>query len=336
MGGAANTLAELAAAVARIEAQGTSGREAARRMALGPAEVDRALGGGLKRGALHAVTATNAAGAAAATGFAAALAGKATAGEAAESTAGRGRAVLWIRQDMAARENGELWGPGLIAIGLDPDRLVLLHAKDLVSALKAAEAGLACQALAATVIEPFGAMARFDRVAGRRLALAAGRSGALALMLRIVPPPGLTAGLSAADTRWLVASLGSSWSAPAQGVSQEVQKEAGEEQAGEQEAWEQKAWEQEAWERPLARVELVRNRMGSLGRWPLAWGFDDGAFRLAERSRAERRLAGALDGPSRPDAGAAVAADPRARAADAFDRPDEASRSDGKSFRRAG
>lgn len=306
MAATAETLAGLAARIARIEAGDPGGREPVGRLRLGPDEIDGALGGGLKRGALHAVTAANATGAAAATGFAAALAGRA-----AEAASERGRAVLWIRQDMAARENGELWAPGLSALGLDPDRLVLLCARGLTGALKAAEAGLGCRALAAVVIEPFGAMTGFDRIAGRRLSLAAGRSGGLALVLRIVPPPGLPEGLLAADTRWLVAPLSSSWAAADAAVRE--------------------TWDEPGWGRPLARAELVRNRLGSLGRWPLAWGFDDGAFRLAERV-----LAGVPAAPSRPDAGAGVAADPRARAAEPADRQGATAREGDGPVRRAG
>ncbi|WP_164919460.1 hypothetical protein, partial [Hansschlegelia zhihuaiae] len=272
MEAAAETLAALRAAVARIEAGGVDIRAAGRRIALGPSGPDVALGGGLRRGTLHAVTAASAAGAASVTGFAAALAGRAA--------AGTRRAALWIRLDMAARENGEIWGPGLGAAGLDPSRLVLVRAPDLASALKAAEVGLGSGALASVVIEPFGAMAGFDRVAGRRLALAAGRSGALALMLLLSAPPRaasgaasgparaspLPAGFSAAETRWRLAPLSSGWRASAEDEARRDPLEEG-----------------DGWGRPQALAELVRNRRGGLGRWPLAWGFDDGLFRLAER-----------------------------------------------------
>lgn len=281
MGAAAQTLAALRTAVARIETSEADRSSAPRRIALGVAELDAALGGGMKRGALH-VASAGLGGAAAATGFVATLARLAI---------GHGRAALWIRQDMAAREAGEPWGPGLVEIGLDPARLIMLRVRDLPSTLKAAEAGLACSALGCVVIEPFGAMAGFDRVAGRRLALAAARSGALGLMLRAAPSTASPAGFSAAETRWRILPLASD--AVGAGVD---------------------------WGRPLIRAELVRNRLGSLGRWPLAFGHEDGAFRLAER-----RFAGS--NPSeRQDRDASVAKNPRGGVSGPVDRQDQAAR----------
>jgi protein ImuA len=329
MGAAAETLASLRTAVARIEAGGGDARSRPGGIALGPEAVDAALGGGLRRGGLHAVAAASPAAAASATGFAAALAGRA---------AETGRAVLWIRQDMAARENGELWGPGLGVHGLDPSRLILFRAPDLAAALKAAEAGLASPALAAAVIEPFGAMAGFDRVAGRRLALAAGRTSALALMLRLSAPgarrsaPPLPSGFSAAETRWKLAPLSSEWRpcAAPHGSGPYPGTEDGLEQDGlEQDGLEQDGLEQDGWGGPQALVELVRNRRGGLGRWPLAWGFDDRLFRLAERR------SGLLGGTVR-SAAEAPSAHSRARAAQSADRPDASAGAGAEPLRRAG
>lgn len=295
MRAAAETLAALRAAVGRIEPGNAAARPGGR-VALGPAEIDGTLGGGLKRGAFHAVTASDPSGAGAATGFAAALARRAMAG-----TQGR---ALWIRQDMEGIENGEPWGPGLMEIGLDPTHLVIVRTRDLPGALKAAETALGCGALATVVIEPFGATPRFDGIAGRRLSLAAGRSGALGLLLRIAPPARapLPAGLLAAQTRWRIAPLSSTWAA-----------------AGED--------NREAWGRPVARVELVRNRLGATGAWPLAWGFDDGAFRIAER-RFGLAPAGVPAETAAPD--------PRARSAGPTDRPSAAEREEARPARRAG
>lgn len=300
MGEAAETLAALRAAVARIEGCGTSGR--GRPVALGVEAIDRALGGGLRRGALHVVSAASPAAAGAATGFAGALAAR---------SADKTGAVLWIRQDMAARESGEIWGPGLASLGLDPRRLALIRAPDTGALLKAAEAALASPALATVVIEPFGAIQGFDLVAGRRLSLAAGRSGVLGLMLRLSPQPGAPAGLFAAETRWRLSPLSSAFGPAEAGTT-----------AGED--WD--AAFSDGWGRPLARAELVRNRLGEGGRWPLAWGFDDGRFRLAERSFR------ALEPAARADL-ARAPADPGGRAAEPADRPGAA---EGAGLRRAG
>ena len=283
MGAAEETLGALRSALARIEAEAGRPPGSGGRVALGIGPVDEVLGGGLRRGALHAVTAASAAAAAAASGFAAGLAALAI---------GEGRAVLWIRQDMAGRESGEPWPPGLAELGLDPARIVLLRAPDAGAALKAAEAALGCRALAAALIEPYGAFSRFDLVAGRRLALAAGRSGVMALLLRTDTSGSAPAGLSAAETRWRVAPL----AAP----------------------------KNEDWGRPCATVELVRNRLGALGRWPLEWAADDGRFRLLKPDAA------LADDAGRRSVGAGPA-HPGARFADLVDRPGAAA---GGAFRR--
>ncbi|MBB3974133.1 ImuA family protein [Hansschlegelia beijingensis] len=282
MGAAEETLGALRSALARIDAGAGRPPRSGSRVTLGVGPVDDALGGGLRRGALHAVTAASAAAAAAASGFAAALAAR---------SIGEGRAVLWIRQDMAGCESGEPWPPGLAELGLDPARIVLFRAPNMDAALKAAETALGCRALAAALIEPYGALRRFDLVAGRRLALAAGRSGVMALLLRTDSSASTAPGLSIAETRWRVSPLASSSAA-------------------------------EDWGWPRATVELVRNRLGPLGRWPLEWA-DDGRFRLIEPAVAFGDDAGRSAG--------ARSAHPGARFAEPLDRQGAA---EGGVFRR--
>src|SRR5262245_31263258 len=102
----------------------------------GVAQVDAALpGGGLAPG-LHEIAPAPAAGIGAVLGFAAALAGRAM--------AQRGGAVLWIG---AAR----LYGPGLTAFGLAPERLLLVRAARAKAVPWAMEEGLKSGALAAVV-----------------------------------------------------------------------------------------------------------------------------------------------------------------------------------------
>ncbi|MBM7851220.1 protein ImuA [Methylopila capsulata] len=238
----AETLDALRTVVARIEADTSGALGAEERIVLGVPEMDAALGGGLRRGALHAVSGVSAAGAVAATGFAVALAVRA---------GRRGRTAVWIRQDMSGRETGEPWPMGLAELGFDPDRLVLVRAPDEAATLRAAEAALACPALAVTLIEPFGRLAAFDRVAVRRLALAAGRSGVPAIVVRAgAPSLAAPVGFSAAETRWRVA--------PAASPPGEVD-----------------------WGRPRFHVELVRNRRGGLGRWTLGWNGHERGFAVA-------------------------------------------------------
>src|SRR4051812_23375327 len=109
--------------------------------------------------------------------------------------------VLWCLK------RPDLYGPGLLAHGLDPARLVLVCAKRDDELLWAIEEGLRTPGLAAVV----GEIGRLPMVAGRRLQLAAERSGVTAFLL-----PRWRNGAeamaererpSAAVTRWRVAAL---------------------------------------------------------------------------------------------------------------------------------
>ena len=159
-------------------------------VALGAACVDAVLGG-LQLGALHEVFAKSEAGAGAASGFAAGLALR----------AGARRPLLWVRPDFAAQNYGALSGPGLIELGLDPARFILVHAPDALAALRVAQDGLSCAALGAVIAEIYGAPKILDLTATRRLGLAAAKTGVTGFLLRhpATPQP------SAAETRWLIA-----------------------------------------------------------------------------------------------------------------------------------
>lgn len=120
--------------------------------------------GGLPRGALHEI-----AGAepglgsfAAVTGFAASLAGRS------------GSAVLWCARGR------ELYGPGLAAMGLGSQRLIVAEARGDKDLLSAMEEGLRSGVLGAVV----GEVERMDLTASRRLQLAAEKTGCMALVLR--------------------------------------------------------------------------------------------------------------------------------------------------------
>jgi protein ImuA len=82
----------------------------------------------------------------------------------------------------------DLYGPGLMAHGLDPSRLVLVTAARDDEILWAVEEGLRAgpaSGLAAVV----GELGRLPMVAGRRLQLAAERSGVTALVLKRCADP---------------------------------------------------------------------------------------------------------------------------------------------------
>ncbi|MDB5654355.1 MAG: repair protein [Tardiphaga sp.] len=200
MGGArTNTLAHLRGSIERIETHADT--YAPDRVALGHAEADAALQGGLARGALHEVFCEGRQ-SAAATGFVAGLARRISAE----------RPLLWIRQDFAERETGALAMSGWNELGLDPRMLVSVRAPDIETALRTTADALACDALGGVVLESFGESKQFDLVASRKLTLAARGSGVTALLLRVAAMP--TA--STAETRWIVRSArsppGSAWS----------------------------------------------------------------------------------------------------------------------------
>jgi protein ImuA len=242
----------------------------------GLADVDQTLGGGLARGALHEIYAPGGPDVAAATGFAIALALRAPPGP-----------IVWARQDYVDMEAGCLHAPGLAELGLDPDRLILVQARDVLGVLRAGAEALRCPALSAVLIEPWGDTGVIDLVATRRLSLAAGSSGVPALMVR----PAATPKPSAAATRWAVRAL------PSQAL------EAG------------------APGLPAFAITLLRNRAGTAGHeWRVEWNRDDRCFRNRQREQEPGRARPALPRPvgavsanrpgARPDWPASAVADP--------------------------
>ena len=216
----------------------------------GLAAIDRALpGGGLARGALHEL---HGAGAdeedgAAAAGFAAGIAGRLGPG-----------LVLWCLK------RGDLYGTGLAEHGLDPAQIVTVRAARDDDILWALEEGLRAPGVAAVIAE----VARLPMVAGRRLQLAAERSGVTALLLRRWHT-GDEAAVerarpSAALTRWRIAALPSEPTGePGIGV-------------------------------PRWRVELLRCRGGKAAAWIMeaadATGLVSLSAGLADRPAAPQRL----------------------------------------------
>jgi protein ImuA len=202
----------------------------------GIAAIDTMLGGGLMRGALHEIAASAEAHSAAATAFALGLAAR-----------GKSRSILWIAEDMARAESGVPHGPGLDAFGLAPERLVTVsvaHRRDLLWGM---EEALRCRAVDAVIGEMRAGT--IDGIAVRRLSLAAGESGALALLLRAAPP----ADSSTAATRWIV---GAAPSGIAHGPGA-----------------------------PRFAAHLVRNRRGPVGSWTLEWSDSDERFILATHAQ---------------------------------------------------
>jgi|SRR5579871_5622538 len=199
-----STLASLRGHIERIET--SDGAAQPNRIALGHAEADAALCGGLAMAAVHEVFASGHQ-STAATGFVAGLAGRVSAR----------RPLVWVRQDFCEQEAGALSMRGLAELGLDPSCLVTVRAADVESALKTAADALACDALGAVVLEVWGEARQLDLVASRKLTLTAQASGVTGLLLRIAAEPAP----STAETRWIVRAAhsppegqGDVWGAP--------------------------------------------------------------------------------------------------------------------------
>jgi protein ImuA len=129
-------------ALRRVVAGASRSGEA--RLGLGVASLDRALGGGLAKGALHEIGPAAPRDGGAATGFAIALAVLALR---------EGGQAIWIRSDFIAAEAGELYGPGLALMGLSLQRLIVLEVPRARDGLWAMEEALQCRAAGAVVTE---------------------------------------------------------------------------------------------------------------------------------------------------------------------------------------
>jgi protein ImuA len=230
--------------------------QSAASLALGIAPIDRVLGGGLSYGALHEIAAARESETAAATGFALALA--------ARSEGSTPAGVIWIAEDLSLAENAAPYGPGLDAAGIAPERLITVAAARGREVLWAMEEALRCRAVGVVIGEmrPCG----IDRVATRRLSLAAAAGDTLGLILRTAPDHAP----STAATRWIIAAAASS---PA------------------------RAGERRDIGPPRLTAHLVRNRRGHSGTWIVEWNSVEQRFELATHS--EPVAGAAFDRPHR-------------------------------------
>jgi protein ImuA len=220
-------------------------------LAFGDPLIDGPLGGGLMRGALHEI-ATRAPLATAPLGFALALLARAPG------------PFVFVLHEPAAAEDGAPYGPGLDAFGIAPERLIIVRVRRPEQVLWAMEEALRLAALAAVIGEIRGATRAVDLVATRRLALAAGKSGVAAFLLRAGAMPGAIA----AATRWTIAP------APSRdplGLGP-----------------------------PRLAARLLRNRFGLPGAWLLEWS--PHAYRFQAATLSEPLAALPLDRPVAPHA----------------------------------
>lgn len=184
--GNSDLIANIRRQIERIEgaAAGAEAGAAGARVSLGIDPIDKALGGGLRRGGLHEVIAADES--AAAAGFCTMLLAR---------LAGQHGTLLW------ARLGAELYGPGLATLGLDPARLIVVRPRRDDDVLWVLEEGLRSRAPAAVL----GETGSGGPIALRRLQLAAETSGVAAILLRpfaakVVPGPVLS--------RWRIGSAG--------------------------------------------------------------------------------------------------------------------------------
>ena len=190
-------MAHLRRAVEAIEARsgGVEARSGAR-LSLGRA-LDRRLAGGLALDGLHEIAPAAPADGAAAMAFALSLA--------ALCLAERRSAGLIVVEEFCGREMGRLYGPGLVAHGLDLARLVFVRAPDAASLFQAMEDSLRSGA-PAFVLGELWRLKSYDLAVSRRLLLAA-RAGATPALLVQASAYGAADRISsAAETRFEIAA----------------------------------------------------------------------------------------------------------------------------------
>jgi protein ImuA len=231
-------LAELRKSIATYE----PGGGVATTVPLGHACADAVLHGGVRHGSLHEVYAADVSHAGAATGFASGFASR---------LAGN-KSLFWISTDYAALEYGGLSASGLIELGIDPSRVIVLRMAKGEDVLRASGDVLACASVGAVVIEIERHLKALDLTASRRLSLAAANRDVPAILFRIAAKPEP----SAAETRWLIRAA----DAPPR-------------------------TELDDFGAPHFDVRLIRNRHGENGEWRLGWDCENGLFGNTEDRR---------------------------------------------------
>ena len=164
------------------------------RLPFGISALDSALGGGLPLATLHEIRVAESREGAAAAGFALALVARLV--ETANAAS-----LIWVAAADARRESGELYAPGLSALGLDPASIVAVAANSEKDALWAFEAGLACQGLGIAICEI--RRTSLDLTATRRCLLRARTAGVTGFLLRL----GGEAEPSAAELRFRLSAV---------------------------------------------------------------------------------------------------------------------------------
>lgn len=232
-----SNLAALRESVARLADAGAPLEPAESAMlTTGHAPFDQAMRGGFAVGRLHEFYTEDPLDAPSAAAFAALLALRQTQPH---------QPLIWLRSRDAGRKSGKIYAPGLMQLGGNPDQLLLVEVNEPAALLAAAHDAVRCTGSAAVIIESWGACARLDLTAGRRLAMGARQAGTALLLLRLAAKPTP----SVAETRWRIAAAASqALAANAPGA-------------------------------PAFDLELLRWRAGPAGaRWGLQWKGDAHVF----------------------------------------------------------
>lgn len=189
------TTVDLAALRRDIASISEQNAQVAQRSAFGFGDnaIDRVFHNGMQRGAVHEIFADEAGDAGAATGFAVALALRASPNQS---------PILWLEEDFTTQEHGLPYMPGLQNIGLDPQRLILVRCVSPQDVLKAASDSLGIRGAGAIIIAPWSNPKCLDLTASRKLLLTAQQTDVPAFLLRL----GATPSENAAVTRWLIRS----------------------------------------------------------------------------------------------------------------------------------
>jgi protein ImuA len=222
-------------------------RERRGRLSLGIPSFDRLIGGGLPLAALHEVRAGESRDGGVASGFVLALVARL-------ASAGRVSSIVWIGEADIRREAGKLYAPGLVALGLDPTRVVEVAVRTETEALWAFEAALSCRGLDVAVCEL--RKASLDLSATRRCALRARETGVTGFLLRVGDA---RAEPSAAELRFGVSP------APAGEIGRFAQGVG------------RMAW----------RLTLEKNRLGPTGAFTMEWNAHERSFVERRNRRAD-------------------------------------------------
>lgn len=119
------------------------------------------------------------------------------------SRASRSRPLVWATHPRSRIDGGELYGPGLAALGCDPEGLLLVNAKDSRGVLWTIEEALASGAVSAAVGELPSSCRQLNLTTTRRLAIRSETAGVPVYLLTV----GTALPATACRSVWRLSSL---------------------------------------------------------------------------------------------------------------------------------